>query len=65
MASAKFIHSEDVVVDVGDAVDVVLKDIDAERVLEFCVDTISVGALQRGNTLTPTNKTDGVVAQVT
>lgn len=37
-AFAKFIHSEDVVVDVGDAVDVVLKDVDAEGVMELCVE---------------------------
>lgn len=38
-AFAKLIHSEDVVVDVGDAVDVVLKDIDAEGVMEHCAET--------------------------
>lgn len=38
-AFAKLIHSEDLVVNVGDAVDVVLKDIDAEGLVELCVET--------------------------
>lgn len=38
-AFAKLIHSEDVVVDVGDSINVVLKDIDAEGVIELCVET--------------------------
>lgn len=38
-AFAKLIHSEDVVVAVGDAIDVVLKDIDAEGVMEHCEGT--------------------------
>lgn len=36
---AKLIYSEDVVVDVGDTIDIVLKDIDAEGVMEVCVET--------------------------
>lgn len=35
-AFAKLIYSENVVVDVGDAVDVVFKDVDAEGVMELC-----------------------------
>lgn len=35
-ASAELIHPEDVVVDVGDAVDVVLEDVDAEGLVELC-----------------------------
>lgn len=38
-AFTKLIHSEDVVVDVGNAIDVVFKDIDAEGVMELCVKT--------------------------
>lgn len=38
-AFAKLIDSEDVVVDVGDAVDVVLKDVYAEGLMELCVST--------------------------
>ena len=34
---AELIHSEDVVVDVRDAVDVVLEHIDAEGMTDFCV----------------------------
>lgn len=34
-AFAKLVHSEDVVVDVGDAVDVVLEDVDAEGVTQL------------------------------
>lgn len=34
-ASAEFVHAEYIVVDVGDSVDVVLKDIDAERVKQI------------------------------
>lgn len=35
-AFAKLIHSEDVVVDVRDPVDVVLKHVDAEGLMELC-----------------------------
>ena len=35
-AFTKLIHPEHVVVDVGDAVDVVFKDIDAEGLMELC-----------------------------
>lgn len=38
-AFAKFIHSEDVVVNVGDAIDVVFKHINAEGVMEFYGET--------------------------
>lgn len=36
---AKFIHSEDVVVDVGDPVDVVFEHVNAEGMVDFCVET--------------------------
>lgn len=35
-AFAKLIYSENVVVDVGDTIDVVFKDIDAEGMMELC-----------------------------
>lgn len=35
---AKFIHSEDIVVDVGDTVDIVLKHVNAEGLMEVCVE---------------------------
>lgn len=38
-AFSKLIYSENVVVDVGDAIDVVFKDIDAEGVMELCANT--------------------------
>lgn len=38
-AFAKLIYSEDIVVDIGDAIDVVFKDVDAEGVMELCVKT--------------------------
>lgn len=38
-AFAKFVHPEDVIVDVGDAIDVVLKHIDAEGLMELWVET--------------------------
>lgn len=38
-AFAEFIHPEDVVVYVGDAIDVVFKHIDAEGMMEFCGET--------------------------
>lgn len=35
---AKFIHSEDIVIDVGDTVDIVLKHVNAEGLMEFCAE---------------------------
>lgn len=35
-AFAEFIHPEHVVVDVGDAVDVVFEDVDTEGLMELC-----------------------------